>query len=268
MAINLNALMQYLVPQHAVSYLAGRIAEVRIPWLKNALIQLFIKHFGVDMSQAVYEDINHYPTFNSFFTRHLKPELRPIVQGPDEIACPADGVISQLGQINENKLLQAKGHHFSLENLLGSPDEAQLFMHGNFMTFYLAPKDYHRVHMPMTGTLRKSVYIPGSLFSVNQSTAENITALFTRNERLVCLFDTDIGPMAIVLVAAMLVGSINTVWDASSEKITLNRGAEMGHFKMGSTVILLFSKDRVCWSNATQEGSLVQMGQLIGHSTR
>jgi phosphatidylserine decarboxylase len=263
------------MPQHALSHFAGWLAESRWTWLKNRLIHYFINRYQVDTSAALLTDIADYPTFNSFFTRRLKPELRPLVQAPNELASPVDGSISQIGHIEKNRLFQAKGFHFSLETLLGGDTHiANEFIDGEFTTIYLSPKDYHRVHMPLTGTLRKTIFIPGKLFSVNPQTAQTIPQLFARNERLVCIFDTDIGPMAIILVGAMLVGSMKTIWEMpprsstiqtqTYDNIRIERGAELGHFKMGSTVIALFAKDKIEWPPHLTENSTVQMGSFLG----
>lgn len=270
----LRVFIQYIVPQHGLSRFAGWVAECRIPWLKNWIIRRFIKKYNVDMS-VVPQDAEAYPSFNAFFTRHLKPTARPIVQASNQIASPADGTVSQIGKIEQNTLLQAKGFHFDLVSLLGGlQDEAKLFYDGCFATLYLAPRDYHRVHMPFSGSLRATTYIPGQLFSVNNQTACAVPHLFSRNERLVCLFDTDIGPMAVILVGAMLVGKMNTVWPQETHgrkiitqtlanPIKLLRGEELGHFKMGSTVIVLFAKDKINWAPHLQENSSTHMGQLL-----
>jgi phosphatidylserine decarboxylase len=272
----LKILPQYIAPQRALGWLARVLAGSRKPWLKNYLIGYFVKRHPVNMHDAIIENPYDYPCFNSFFTRRLKPEFRPIVQGPNEIACPVDGSISQIGKIEKDTLLQAKGFNYNLKALLGgSAKLSKLFEDGNFATFYLAPKDYHRVHMPIDGKLRESIFIPGKLFSVSQETANAIPNLFTRNERLVCIFDTAVGPMAVILVGAMIVGSINTVWYAKTDtpninvesfggSIELDRGKELGLFKLGSTVIVLFGKDKVTWSSNLKENALVLMGQNVG----
>jgi phosphatidylserine decarboxylase len=274
--MNIKVLRQYCVPQHALSRLAGKIAECRWKWLKNWIIRRFIKQYGVDMSLAQIENIEDYPHFNSFFTRRLKPTARSIVEGPSAIACPVDGSISQIGRIKQESLFQAKGFHFQLRPLLGGVNRwADLFENGYFSTIYLAPKDYHRVHMPLHGSLIEAIYIPGKLFSVNHLTTHSIPALFSRNERLVCVFETKAGPMIIILVGAMLVASINTVWQSTFNTktittyhpqgpIELERGAELGHFKLGSTVIVLFTKGAIEWNSSLGEDSIVQMGQLLG----
>ena len=272
----ISVLFQHLLPQHLLSYCMGKIADCR--WLrwKNFMIQHFIKRYSVDMSLAQLENPTDYPTFNSFFTRHLKPALRPVTQNSNEIASPVDGSVSQLGKINGEQLFQAKGFYFSLSSLLGnSPHLSKLFHNGNFVTLYLAPKDYHRVHMPLSGKLQETIYIPGRLFSVNQKTTHTIPCLFSRNERLVCLFETEMGPMIIILIGAMLVGSLNTAWgtvprtktivtNTFSDGIELARGADMGHFKMGSTVILLFPENTMQWANFLAEDTVVKMGEPIG----
>lgn len=275
-----SVLIQYALPQRELSYFAGWLANSRQPWLKNYLIQYFLNRHHVDMSAAIIENPYDYPSFNSFFTRKLKPEARPIVQGPEQIASPVDGFVSQIGKIEQGTLLQAKGYHYSLTSLLGGSEKwAKQFQDGHFATFYLSPRDYHRVHMPITGRLKETIFVPGRLFSVNQPTTENVPSLFARNERLICFFDTDIGPMAVILIGAMLVSSIETVWHAKTDidrilvepysgKLQLSRGAELGLFKMGSTVIVLFGKDKMTWNSELKENARVEMGREIGKSSR
>jgi phosphatidylserine decarboxylase len=275
---------QHLLPHHLLSRLIGCLAECRISWLKNPLINWFAKQYQVNMSEAQVEDLNAYAHFNDFFTRALKDGARPLDSTPGAILSPADGAISQLGKIDQGRVFQAKGHSFSVNELLGGDTErAAPFMGGDFATVYLSPKDYHRVHMPLAGTLREMIYVPGRLFSVNQTTAENVPELFARNERVVCLFDTERGPMAVVLVGAMIVASIETVWaglvtppkrtlktfrydEAARKPITLEKGAELGRFKLGSTAIVLFGPDQVQWNDALAANSPVQMGQLLATS--
>lgn len=261
----LSALPQYIAPQRLLTCVAGWFGNCRWPWLKNILIRYFINKYNVDINLATLNSIHDYPTFNSFFTRHLRPELRPIDHDTSKIISPVDGCVSEIGVIHQNTLIQAKGHSYELSSLLGgSQDLAKLFKNGAFTTLYLAPKDYHRVHMPFKGTLRDMIYIPGCLFSVSQKTVQAIPNLFTRNERLVCLFDTALGPMAVILVGAMLVGSMEVSWDAKKDKSpTLGKGAELGHFKMGSTVILLFPENTIQWDNNLVQTSDVCMGQSI-----
>ncbi|VFT55029.1 phosphatidylserine decarboxylase [Pseudomonas aeruginosa] len=204
---------QYLLPHHLLSRLIGFAADCRATWFKDRLIAWFARRYQVDMREAQVEDLQAYEHFNAFFTRALKDGARPLAQEPGAVLCPADGAISQLGPIEHGRIFQAKGHSYSLAELLGGDAElAAPFMGGDFATVYLSPRDYHRVHMPLAGTLREMVYVPGRLFSVNQTTAENVPELFARNERVVCLFDTERGPMAVVLVGAMIVASIETVW--------------------------------------------------------
>jgi phosphatidylserine decarboxylase len=275
-------LSQYLLPHHLLSRLAGCVAECRARWLKNAFTTWFVRRFNVDMSEAQVEDHTAYEHFNAFFTRALKPDARPLDPTPGAILSPADGAISQMGPIEHGRVFQAKGHSFSVLELLGGdPALAAPFMGGQFSTVYLSPRDYHRVHMPLAGTLREMVYVPGRIFSVNKITAENVPELFARNERVVCLFDTERGPMAMVLVGAMIVASIETVWaglvtppkrtlktwrydEAARAPIHLEKGAEMGRFKLGSTVIMLFGPDQVTWGHTLAAVSPVRMGQALG----
>ncbi|HZJ91913.1 MAG TPA: archaetidylserine decarboxylase [Thiopseudomonas sp.] len=273
--------MQYVLPHHLLSRLIGRLAECETTWFKNRLIAWFVKRYQVNMSEAQLEDPSAYKHFNDFFTRALKPDARPLDDSEKAVLSPADGVVSQVGSIEHGRIFQAKGHSFSLVELLGGDAErATPFMGGNFSTVYLSPKDYHRVHMPLTGILREMVYIPGRLFSVNHTTAENVPELFARNERVACIFDTEHGPMAVVLVGAMIVASIETVWagmitpplrelrsydysQAARQPITLEKGAELGRFKLGSTAVVLFGPDHVNWESDLQAASAVQVGQRI-----
>lgn len=270
--------LQKILPQHLITNIMGWLANIRTPWMKNWMIKRFIKKYHVDMTAAVVEDPEAYPDFNHFFIRHLKPELRPIANGDKEIASPVDGAIAQIGKISKNQLLQAKKYYFDLESLLGGDTElARQFYDGSFTTLYLAPRDYHRIHMPLSGKLVKSTYIPGKLFSVNRMTSELIPDLYSRNERLVTVFDTAAGPMAVILVGAIIVGSIQTVYmdePARSQKIQttvadkevyLQTGAELGHFKLGSTVILLFGKDRMSWAPSLHTDTIVKFGQILGN---
>lgn len=273
-------IVQYLLPQHLLSRLAGWLAECRTPWLKNLLIDAFIRRYKVDMSQAEQPDARCYENFNAFFTRPLKPDARPLDPDPGSILCPADGAISEIGRIEAGRILQAKGQHYSLTELVGDTQLAEAFQGGSFATIYLSPRDYHRVHMPIAGTLTDMLYVPGKLFSVNQTTADNVPALFARNERAVCLFETEAGPMAVILVGAMIVAGIETVWDGQvappprrlthrrynqpQQPIQLARGEEMGRFKLGSTVVLLFGPGRAEWTQGLVNCSPVQLGQRLG----
>ncbi|WP_223670892.1 archaetidylserine decarboxylase [Kangiella shandongensis] len=276
MADKLKVLLQYLIPQHGISLLMGKIAESKNPTIKNTFAKWFIKKYGIDMSLAERENPEDYETFNDFFTRSLKPELRPIAEGEDVLVNPADGKISQRGKIEEGFIFQAKGHRFSAKTLLGGDAElAKPFENGEFATIYLSPKDYHRVHMPVTGKLTRMLHVPGKLFSVNPLTARNVPNLFARNERVVAMFDTDIGPVAMVLVGATIVGSIETVWegtitpptrdeikvwDYDGKDICLNKGDEMGRFKLGSTVVLLFPENTVSWEKGMKANASTIMG--------
>ena len=274
---------QRAVPQHLLSRLVGRLAECKNPWVKNHFIRWFNRQYQINMAEAVEENPLAYPNFNAFFTRALKPDARPIDHNPDLLVSPADGAISQLGKIEHGRIFQAKGRNYSLTTLLGGDlKRAEPFINGEFATIYLSPKDYHRVHMPISGVLRETVYIPGDLWSVNQVTAEGVDQLFARNERLVAIFDTEIGPMAMVLVGAMIVAGIEVVWQgqvAPAQKtplvlgkryedlITLTRGEEMGRFKLGSTVILLFGENALHWHRELSAGSDVKLGQGIASLT-
>ncbi|MDX3905462.1 MAG: archaetidylserine decarboxylase [Pigmentiphaga sp.] len=270
---------QYLAPQALVSSLFGRLAECRVAALKNGAIDRFIRQYGVDMSEALEPDPHAYEHFNAFFTRALRPGARPLDGSPGAILCPADGAISQLGDIRQGRIFQAKGRDFSAAELLGGdPGRARPFLDGKFATIYLSPRDYHRVHMPVAGTLRETVYIPGRLFSVNPLTARSVPRLFARNERLACLFDTQCGPMAVVLVGAMIVGAMETVWAGqvrphgrhvvatpyADGAVRLDKGAEMGRFKLGSTVVVLFGPGKVDWNETLGPLSGVRMGQALG----
>lgn len=274
---------QYVYPQRLISAWGHRLTRIRAPWFKNWLIRSFIRHFGVDMSEAANADPSSYSDFNAFFTRSLRPGVRPLAVGEHTLCCPVDGIVSQAGKIDDDSVLQAKGRTYSLAELLGGDlDLARPFRDGGFATLYLAPRDYHRVHMPLKGRLREMIHIPGRLFSVSPLTTRMIPRLFARNERVVTLFDTAVGPMGMVLVGAINVSSIETVWagsitppyanetvrwdypDSGPEAIVLEKGAEMGRFNMGSTVILLFGKEVVRWDPALRPESRVLMGQRLG----
>lgn len=280
-------LVQYVLPQILISRLAGKLADSRPPAvLKNAVIRWFIGRYGVNMSEAVEQSPDSYPTFNDFFTRELRPGLRPLAGGHDTVISPVDGTISQLGRITSDRVFQAKGQSFSLTGLLGGDAErAAPFADGEFATIYLAPRDYHRIHMPLAGRLQEMTYVPGRLFSVNPVTAAAVPRLFARNERVVTLFDTDAGPMAMVLVGAMIVGSVETRWAGivapttgrrevtgsdyrhQSPGIVYQRGEEMGRFRLGSTVILLFPRGATRWQEAFQSRDRVQLGQALAQVT-
>ena len=270
---------QYLLPHHAVSRLVGKLAASETSWLKNLLIRNFMRQFDIQLDEAERPYYQQYNSFNDFFTRALKEGARPLDKAEGCIPSPVDGAVSQLGTIEQGQIFQAKGQSFSLTELLGGDRErAKPFMGGEFATLYLSPRDYHRVHMPVTGTLREMVYVPGALFSVNQTTAENVPGLFARNERLVAIFDTDSGPVAMVLVGAMIVAAIETVWAGritplkrevrvtnyqNPDPIHLNVGEEMGRFLLGSTVVLCFPPDTIQWDDNLTSGSEVRMGKHI-----
>lgn len=279
---SLFAAWQYPVPHHLLSRLMGRLTYCRIKWLKLTYMRLIIKRFGVNMAEAAEPDLNKYEHFNAFFTRALKPEARPITADSKTIISPVDGRVSQMGFIEDGHIFQAKGHRYSLTNLLGGSDDwSKKFIDGEFATIYLSPKDYHRIHMPIDGELKEMRHIPGRLFSVNPRTVRTVPGLFARNERVVCFFETPIGPVAMILVGAIFVASIETVWhgvvspptrhDIQStcygtgvSEINLTKGEEMGRFNMGSTVIVLFGKDKIKWTEGLGAENNVQLGQAIG----
>lgn len=276
----LKILPQYLLPQHLLSQLMYVLTRARLRVWKDWQIRWFIRRYGVDMRVAEQSDPLAYENFNSFFTRALKAGARPIAAGLNEIVCPVDGAVSQIGGISKGRIIQAKGRDYSLLELLGGSEErAAPFLQGQFATLYLSPKDYHRIHMPVTGRLREMVYVPGRLFSVNALSVRSIPRLFARNERVAAIFDTEIGAMAVVMVGAMFVGSIETVWagtitppyrsrlqrwDYLTQDTVIERGAELGRFNMGSTVIVLFESGDVTWNSALAAGSAVRMGQGLG----
>mgnify|MGYP001177070713 CR=1 FL=1 len=279
MGDRLFVLMQYLLPQHLISRLVGMLAHSSMPVIKDPFIRIFINHFKVNMKEAERQEPREYDSFNDFFTRSLKADARLIDNNPKHLACPVDGAISQLGKINGQQLFQAKGHEFDLTTLLGGNSElATPFKDGDFATIYLAPKDYHRIHMPCDGTLTHMVHVPGALFSVNQATAAKVPGLFARNERVVAIFDTDFGPMAMVLVGAMIVASVETVWAGlvcpkgkavsqfnytNQDPITLKKGAEMGRFKLGSTVVMCLPKGVSQWPTELSAGTTTRLGQMF-----
>ncbi|GJM12176.1 MAG: phosphatidylserine decarboxylase proenzyme [Pseudohongiella sp.] len=272
---------QYVLPQHLLSRTVGLLAQNHL--LRVIFIRAFIRRYKVDLSQAKIQEVEKFENFNAFFTRELQADARPLAKDAGAVVCPADGVVSQLGNIAAGKLLQAKGRDYSCVDLLaGDAAMAELFAEGKFATIYLSPRDYHRVHMPMAGTLKKTVYVPGKLFSVNQTTADSVPDLFARNERLICLFETDIGPMAVILVGAMIVAGIDTVWagqvcphkgrseviqtlyENQAPTIELPLGGELGRFRLGSTAIVLFPHGTVEFESSLQATSIVAMGQLLG----
>ena len=277
---SLFVLFQYLVPQHLLSRLVGRFAASETVWLRRIFIRWFIRRYRVDLSEALHSDPDSYTSFNDFFTRRLLPDARTIDSGHGSVVSPADGAICALGNIRDRQLIQAKKRVFSLFELLGGDaQDVEPFRDGSFVTIYLSPRDYHRVHMPVAGQLLRTRYIPGRLFSVNQLTAESVPNLFARNERLVCWFDTDLGPMVQIMVGAMIVAGIETVWSGQvcpgsrgltvndysshSPPIQLAKGEEMARFKLGSTVITLFGPGAVTLNETLRSGSTVRMGETL-----
>lgn len=278
----LFVLFQYLLPQRLFTRFLGYLAEIRQPWFKNYFIRWFVQKYQIDLRDAERERPEDYIHFNDFFTRALKAEARPLDKNPQSIISPADGTISAFGSIRGNVLLQAKNHHYSLEALMGSSSlETAPFQNGKFITIYLSPKDYHRVHMPWTGHLLRTLYIPGTLFSVNATADEAIPNIFSRNERLVCLFETEEkSKLAVIMVGAMIVAGIHTVWaeesssdktksiqriDYSEKNILLHRGDELGFFSFGSTVIVLFDRDMPLeWTSPLTPTMPMMVKQTIG----
>lgn len=271
--------LQYITPKHLLSRLVGKLAAAELGGFTTFLIKLFIKQYNVDMSEALYSDPTHYRSFNAFFTRPLKPEVRTVDTRENVLIQAVDGTVSQFGDIESDSIFQAKGHNFSLTSLLGGkPELATPFKDGKFATIYLAPRDYHRIHMPVEGTLTDMVYVPGELFSVNPLTAQNIPSLFARNERVVALFDTPVGKMAMVLVGATIVASIETVWAGTvspptgknvqhwtyekdtEASVQLAKGDELGRFKLGSTIVVCFEKDMIDF-DALAPGQVTRLGE-------
>ena len=273
--MNLFTTLQQLVPQQKLSKVAGRLAASRHPYVKRTFIRSFAKAYNVSLDEYERQSLNAYESFNDFFTRELKEDARPIDTTADGIVSPADGVISQLGQISDHKMLQAKGRYYDVGQLLADSEDGRYFADGSFATVYLAPSNYHRVHMPFAGTLTKTRYVPGTLFSVNNTTAVNVPDLFARNERLVCLFDTQYGKAAVVMVGAMIVAGIETVATGkiartddvqeSDHDMRFEKGEELGRFYLGSTAIVILPKAaKADWESTMQADSFVKMGQLLG----
>ena len=277
---HLKTLPQYIAPKRALNAFAGLMANLRIPVIKNHLIRDFIQKYQVNMQEAAEEQVEHYACFNDFFVRHLKPECRPVAEAA--VVSPVDGAVSEIGQITAGRMLQAKGRDYTVSELLAcEPALSAPFNNGLFATLYLSPKDYHRVHMPMDATLREMIYVPGKLFSVQPTTARVIPRLFSRNERLVVFFDTSVGLMAMVLVGATIVGAMGTAWhgdirrgrqrvrfdytDNQAVNKALQKAAEMGYFKLGSTVILLFAEGSgIIWRPDLKAGDGIRFGEALG----
>lgn len=284
----LRVLPQYFIPQHFITSLVYRITRCETPWFKNILIKSFISVFNVDMSLANNPDPESYSSFNTFFTRELSPAARPITLDDHSILSPVDGTVSQIGDIKQDNnvdnykdtIIQAKGKLYTLKDLLVEDELVTMFSGGTFATLYLSPKDYHRIHMPISGQLSRMIYVPGKLFAVNSHTVRIVDSVFTRNERVINIFNTDIGPMAMVMVGALNVGSMETVWAGQitpsenriisdtqypGENIQLEQGQEMGRFNMGSTVILLFPKDVMHWSAEIKAEKMIVLGENIAY---
>jgi phosphatidylserine decarboxylase len=270
----IKTIPQYLIPQHLLTALLGCLANVKHESTKNALIRYFIRRFNVNMEEAIVEDPTAYPCFNDFFIRHLKPECRPLADAT--IVSPVDGSVSEIGAIHQGKIIQAKGIDYSVVELLDENAQfSQLFDNGCFTTLYLSPKDYHRIHMPCAGKLIKMKFLPGSLFSVQPSTVNVVPKLFARNERLVMHFETDIGPMALVMVGAVIVGAMGTSWHGDIQRskkaqlfdytdMEFAKGDKLGYFKLGSTVVLLFAHgDKMHWNNKFSTGSTIRFGEEL-----
>ena len=264
--------LQFLLPQHLLSRLMFRFARIKISWIKNTFTAWFVSNYGVNLSEAKYENIKEYKDFNDFFTRSLKSDSRPISNS--KLISPVDGLVSQWGRIEDSMILQAKGKQYSVSALLADNSKNNFF--NSFATIYLSPRDYHRIHMPCNGILKTMRYIPGNLFSVNQSTVNNIDNVFARNERLVCYFDSEFGEIALIMIGAIFVGSMETSWEGQitppynksiktygydSRQISLSKGEELGRFNMGSTVILMLPNEspELC----LKQGQPLKMGQSI-----
>lgn len=267
-----------ILPQHLLAAGMYRLARTTTPWLKDLLIRQVHRRYRVNMSEAEQPDLAAYPSFNAFFTRALRADARPVAEGM--VVSPADGRVSQIGAIQGDTLLQAKGHEFDLLALLaGDKEKAAVFHDGLFATIYLSPRDYHRVHIPLAGTLESMVFVPGRLFSVSEATTQLIPGLFARNERVICQFSTSLGPMAVILVGAIFVGSMETVWHGEvhgqhgqptkwayqgEQRRHFPAGAEIGRFNMGSTVIVLLPRAAAEWSPEIGPTTQVRVGQAIG----
>ena len=271
-----------LLPTHFLSWLMFHVARIQAPAFKNVFIGIFVKLYKVDLSDAEFEQVKSYPDFSAFFTRALKPGARPIDADPKVMASPVDGTVSMLGPVRNGTMIQAKGIDYSVTELLGGSKAAALFQKGAFCTIYLAPHNYHRIHMPANGKLREWGYQPGRLFSVSVGAVNRIPKLFARNERVYSVFETDFGPMALVMVGALFVGSIETVWNgrvtpphgheagtySPMSPVVLMRGRELGRFNMGSTVILLTPPGMVAWRPHLVPGKEVRMGLALANLTK
>lgn len=279
MSIPLAVLPQYLLPKKALTVLAGKLASAEAGSLTTAVIRWFVGRYGVNMAEAANPDIAAYKSFNDFFTRPLKEGARPLAD--TDFLCPVDGAISQFGAIERDQIFQAKGHQYSTTALVGGDRElAARFENGQFATLYLSPRDYHRIHMPCAGRLTRMIHVPGDLFSVSPTTAGGVPGLFARNERVVCVFDGEFGPFVLVLVGATIVGSMATVWHGvvnpprpgvvrewrygEEAAVNLEKGAEMGRFLLGSTVVMLFPKDSIGFNPDWTPAAPIRMGEAMG----
>ncbi len=277
MSDSLAVLPQYLLPKQALTSLAGRLASAQAGRFTTGMIRRFVARYGVDMSEAENPDIASYASFNAFFTRPLRAGARPLAQA--DFVCPVDGAISQYGAIERDQIFQAKGHRYSTTALVGGDAAlAAQFQDGSFATLYLSPRDYHRIHMPIAVRLLRMIYVPGSLFSVNPTTARGVPGLFARNERVVCVFESARGPFVLTLVGATIVGSMATVWHGQvnpprpgvlrerrydEQRIDLNQGQEMGRFMLGSTVVMLFPKGMLQFNSAWAPARAIRMGEAM-----
>ncbi|EWH09742.1 phosphatidylserine decarboxylase [Catenovulum agarivorans DS-2] len=275
--------LQYVVPQHLISRLVGKLAASQNKFISQTFIRLFAKNYNIQLNDTQVQNFSEFASFNDFFTRALLPDARAIAD--NDIVSPVDGEVSQLGKIDGDAIFQAKGHNYSLVTLLGGDEEnAKPYQNGLFSTIYLSPSDYHRIHMPCTGKLKRMVYVPGKLFSVNQATTRNVDGLFARNERVVCIFDTEFGEMALVLVGAMIVASIETTWAGvitppggkrpftwhynDDNAPVIEKGQEMGRFKLGSTVVLAFEPQAIEFEDSVAAASKVVLGQALANALK
>lgn len=276
--------LQYLLPQHALTRVMHGFARVRTRPIKDLQIRWFLTRYGIDLSDAAEPDPSAYPDLNAFFTRALRPGARPACADPASVLAPADGAVSAVGTLLEDTLIQAKGHPYAVGDLLADPALAPRYREGSYLTVYLSPRDYHRVHMPLAGRLIEMRYVPGRLFSVNERTSRLVPGLFTRNERIIARFDSEAGEMTLVLVGALIVGGLETVWsgpltpphgapaiarsypNTGPGAVQLGRGEEMGRFNMGSTVITLFPRGQVQWDAGVGPGTRVRVGARVGRA--
>jgi len=274
----LLAAIQYILPHHFLSRIVYALMRCEMKWVKNFLIRWISRIAGINYSEAGSADPADYASFNAWFTRALKPGVRTFDTDPTAFLSPCDGKVSETGDLHENRILQAKGKEYTVQDLLANDPVCSQLPNGYFSTIYLSPKDYHRIHMPLDGRLQRMIHVPGRLFSVAPYTARQVPGLFARNERVISVFETDSGPLVMVLVGAMLVSSTETVWagevtpsknkdvtvtDYSEQNIVLSKGDEMGRFNMGSTVILLMPPNTVQTINGTAAGNSVNVGQRL-----